>query len=100
MSDELNEKELFKGLFMHLIYSFQNLSVMQMGKIVNPATNKIEKDLEQAKHTIDMIRMLKDKTKGNLNSDEQNLLDQTLLNLQLNYADEVNKEGSKKSEGD
>jgi hypothetical protein len=92
---------LFKILFAHLVYSFQNLAVMQLGKIVNPATNKVEKNLEQARNTIDLLRMLKEKTKGNLSSEETGLIEQIILNLQLNYADEASKEiKEKKSEPD
>ena len=98
MSEELNEKDMFSAMFMQLVYSFQNMAVMQLGKLMNPQTNKVEKDLPQAKGTIDLIRMLKEKTKGNLSAKESEFLDQILLNLQLNYADEVVK-GEKKQDG-
>ncbi|MEI7904204.1 MAG: DUF1844 domain-containing protein [Candidatus Firestonebacteria bacterium] len=98
MSDEMNEKDLFSVMFLQLVYSFQNMAVMQLGKLMNPATNKVEKDLVQAKGTIDLLRMLKEKTKGNLSPKEGDFLDQILLNLQLNYADEAAK-GEKGADG-
>ena len=67
-----------------------------MGKIKNPMSDKIEKDLQQAQFSIDIIEMLKDKTKGNLSDDEQKLLENVLGQLKLNYVDEVNKEKSEK----
>jgi len=88
----MEEKEIFKIMFMQLLYSLQNAAVMQLGKIVNPMTNKIEKNLDQAKGTIEMLRTLKAKTTGNLDKDEQGMLEQILLTLQLNYADEVERE--------
>ncbi|MEI6846251.1 MAG: DUF1844 domain-containing protein [Candidatus Firestonebacteria bacterium] len=88
----MEEKEIFKIMFMQLLYSLQNAAVMQLGKIVNPMTNKIEKSLDQAKGTIEMLRTLKAKTAGNLDKDEQGMLEQILLTLQLNYADEVERE--------
>lgn len=89
---ELDEKKMFELLFMEIVYSFQNLTMITLGKLVNPATNKAEKNLMQAKATIDTLRMLKAKTEGNLNENESKLIEQVILNLQLNYADEAEKE--------
>ena len=63
----------------------------QLGKIPHPMTKKIEKDLEQAQITIDFIRMLVEKTKGNLTPKEHELLTTTVTDLELNFADEVKK---------
>ena len=79
-------------MFMQLIYTLQNAAVMQLGKIMNPMTNKIEKNLQQANGTIEMLRMLKAKTVNNLGKEEQEMMDQVILTLQLNYADEVERE--------
>lgn len=92
MPEEIEDKKIFELLFIELVYSFQNMAMMSLGKLVNPATNKIEKNLAQAKATIDMLRMLKEKTKDNLAENETNLIEQVVLNLQLNYADEVEKD--------
>lgn len=95
MVEEMDDKKMFELLFMELVYSFQNMAMIAMGKLVNPATNKAEKNLMQAKATIDMLRMLKEKTQGNLNENETKLIEQVVLNLQLNYADEVEKDQPK-----
>ena len=58
---------------------------------MNPMTGKIEKNLDQAKVTIDTIVMLKNKTEGNLSEDEKNVLNSIVQQLQLNYVDEVSK---------
>lgn len=92
MAAELDENKIFELLFMELVYSFQNLVMISLGKLVNPATNKTEKNLAQAKATIDVLRMLKTKTQGNLSEQELKLIEQVILNLQLNYADEAEKE--------
>lgn len=92
MPEEIDDKKLFELLFIELVYSFQNMAMIAMGKLVNPATNKVEKNLQQTKATIDMIRMLKEKTTGNLNENETKLIEQVVLNLQLNYADEIEKD--------
>ena len=78
-------------LFQYLVVMFQNLDLQQMGKLINPITGQLERDLQQARITIDMIQMVKDKTAGNLNEEEQRLIDQVLLDLQMNYVDEVKR---------
>jgi hypothetical protein len=65
--------------------------MMQLGKIMNPVTGKIEKNIEAAQATIELLRMLKEKTKGNLSGDEDSVLSEAIANLQLNYADEVSR---------
>lgn len=55
------------------------------GQIPNPATNKKEKNLIQAKFIIDTLDMLKEKTKNNLNSDENKLLENVLYELKTQY---------------
>lgn len=80
-------------LFHHLIAMFQTLALQQMGKLVNPITGKLERDLHQGKITIDMLQMIRDKTEGNLLQSEQGILDLALTELQMNYVDEVNRPG-------
>jgi len=87
------------ALFVNLVLIFQNAAMQQMGKISNPVSGEMERNLEQARFSIDMIDMLKAKTQGNLSADLEKLLDTTLTNLRMNYVDEVNKEGSKVGEG-
>ncbi|HQP92140.1 MAG TPA: DUF1844 domain-containing protein [Candidatus Omnitrophota bacterium] len=59
-----------------------------LGVIPNPATEKTEENHEQAKFIIDTLDILKEKTKGNLDKDENELLEQILYELHLHY---VNK---------
>ncbi|HUV35465.1 MAG TPA: DUF1844 domain-containing protein [Patescibacteria group bacterium] len=79
-------------LFHHLVAMFQTLALQQLGKFINPVTGKVERDLQQARITIDMIQMIKEKTAGNLSSRERGLLDGVLTELQLNYVDELKRE--------
>jgi hypothetical protein len=82
------------ALFVNLVLIFQNAAMQQMGKITNPMTGEIDRNLEQARFSIDMIDMLKNKTSGNLSPDLEKLLDTTLTNLRMNYVEEANKEAS------
>src|SRR6266576_1591400 len=77
--------------FLTLVMSLATAAWSQLGKIPHPSTNKIEKDLEQAKMSIDFLRMLLEKTKGNLRPQEDELLTSTVSDLELNFADEVTK---------
>ena len=78
-------------LFTHLVLSLHTATMQQLGKIKNPFTDKVERDLNGAQGSIDMLEMIRDKTKGNLNSDESRMIGQVLQELRLNYVDEVNK---------
>lgn len=56
-----------------------------LGQMPNPFTGKPEVDLAQAKHFIDTLQMLQEKTKGNLSADEEQMLDQVLHELRMAY---------------
>lgn len=76
-------------LFIGIISMFSDGVMQHLGKIANPMTGKIEKNLEAAKATIELLHMLKVKTKGNLSPDEEKYFNALLTNLQLNYVEEV-----------
>jgi hypothetical protein len=86
----MDTKELNQHLF-SLVSMFASACWQQMGKMPNQVDGKITKDLKSAQVTIDMLLMLKEKTKGNLTDTESKLLEDTISNLQMNYADEVAK---------
>ncbi len=99
MEDRLDSREsMNEYLFHHLVAMFQTLALQQMGKLVNPITGKLERDLQQGRITIDMLQMIKDKTEGNLQPAEQAVLDRALTELQMNYVDEVNRPEEEKEE--
>lgn len=56
-----------------------------LGQMPNPFTGKAEVDLPQAKHFIDTLQMLQEKTKGNLTADEKQMLDQVLHELRMAF---------------
>jgi hypothetical protein len=89
--EPISSNERNEYLFHHLVAMFQTLALQQLGKLVNPITGKLERDLQQAKITIDMLQMLKDRTAGNLEQSERMILDRSLLELQMNYVDETNR---------
>jgi hypothetical protein len=78
-----------KPTFLLLIQMYNFEGMVALGKVLNPATNQLSKSLEHAKYVIDILEVLKEKTRGNLDSEESRLLDQTLSSLKLNYVDEM-----------
>ena len=78
-----------EALFINLIMIFKSAAMQQMGKVVNPLSGKVERNLEQARFSIDTIAMLKDKTKGNLTADLEKLMDSVLLELRMNFVEET-----------
>lgn len=85
-------------LFMQLVMQNQQIAMMSMGKLKHPVSDKIERNLELAKISIDTLDMLKVKTKGNLSSYEEKFLDEVLRDLKLNYVDEVDKDQKENKE--
>ena len=77
--------------FLTLIASFTTSGMISLGKIPSPVTNKIERSLEQAKHSIDILEMLREKTKGNLTPDEDKVLKNAIADLQINFIHEQAK---------
>ena len=78
-------------LFVGLLLGLHSTAWAQLGKVVHPMTGKVERDLEGAKETIDLLGMLEQKMRGNLAPEEERLLAQLLLELRLNYVDELRR---------
>lgn len=76
-------------LFMMLVQQHEQICMMGLGKLKNPATDKIERDLSAAKYAIDTVAMLEAYTKNNLQPELKGYLTQVLNTLRLNYVDEV-----------
>lgn len=80
----------FQINFSTFILSLASSVQINLGLIPHPATNKPEVDLVSAKQTIDILGIMDEKTKGNLNREEEQILKQVLLELRLQYV-EVSK---------
>lgn len=74
-----------------LVFSLQAAAMQQLGKIQNPMTGEIDKDLDQAKGTIDILDMLKTKCRADTPEDLLRMMDSAVMDLQLNYMDESKK---------
>ena len=75
--------------FSTFIMSLSTQALMLLGEIGDPATGRVEKDVAVAKQTIDIIGMLSDKSKGNLDETEERLVQEILYNLRMRYVEAV-----------
>jgi hypothetical protein len=71
--------------FTAFVMSMNTSALFHLGEISDPATGERNKDLVLAQHTIDTLTVLEDKTKGNLNEEEQDLLKNVLFDLKMRY---------------
>lgn len=71
--------------FSTFIFSLSSSALLHLGEIPDPGTGAKKEDLPLAKQTIDILGMLDEKTKGNLTSDEKNLLSNILYDLRMRY---------------
>ena len=71
--------------FVTFLFSLSTSALIQLGEIEDPTTRESVKNLPLAKQTIDLIGMLKEKTKGNLTSDEEKLMENVLFDLRMRY---------------
>ena len=88
MSNSPNTSPPFSPMeanFSTLVLSIGSSAAMALGLAPNPMTNKTEKDLNLARFNIDLLRMLRDKTKGNLSPDEQKFIESIVTDLQMKF---------------
>lgn len=71
--------------FNSLIFSLSSSALLHFGEIADPHTGEKKKDIALAKHSIDMIAMLREKSKGNLTEEEEKFLDSILTDLRWRY---------------
>ncbi len=83
------QEELPSINFPTFIISLSTQALMHLGEIDNPVTGQLEKDVAVAKQTIDIIAMLGEKSKGNLDETEEQLVKEVLYNLRMKYVEAV-----------
>jgi hypothetical protein len=91
MTETWSNDELFRWF----VLQQQQMVMIHLGKLVHPATSKIERDLEAAKLSIDLLGMLESKSKGNLLPEDDRLIGQVLATLRLNFVEEATRSPEK-----
>jgi hypothetical protein len=73
------------------VISLSTQALMHLGEIANPLTGKVEPDVPVAKQMIDILGILREKTRGNLNANEDRLMEDILFDLRMKYVEAVKK---------
>jgi hypothetical protein len=71
--------------FSTFVLGLSTQALVHLGEIASPVTNAIERDLVTGKHLIDILGILREKTRGNLEQAEEHLLDSILYDLRIRY---------------
>jgi hypothetical protein len=77
--------------FPSYILSYYTQGLVLLGEVANPYTQQKEEEPEAARHTIDILTLLQEKTKGNLTYEEEQLLQSVLYELRLKYMAKTNR---------
>jgi hypothetical protein len=83
------EAQLPEVNFATFIFSLSSSALFHFGEIPDPGTGEKHKSLPMAKHSIDILSMLEEKTRGNLTDDEKELIKNILYDLRMRYVKET-----------
>jgi len=75
--------------FSTFVLGLSTQALLHLGEIPNPVTRALERDLEAAKQVIDILGILREKSRGNLEPGEESLLDSVLYDLRMRYVELV-----------
>ncbi|MBU0639628.1 MAG: DUF1844 domain-containing protein [Planctomycetes bacterium] len=78
-------EELPEAGFAELVNLIAMQAMVGLGMVASPTGERLPANFELAKHFIDMLQALEDKTKGNLDDDEKKMMDQILYELRMRY---------------
>lgn len=90
-ADQMNFAEEPQIDFPSYILSYYTQGLVLLGEVPNPLTNKKEQDLRAARHTVDILSMLEQKTKGNLSQEEEQLLGSVLYELRMKFMSKTDR---------
>jgi hypothetical protein len=89
----MNDENLTKHdhVLAGLVISLQAMAMQQLGKLQDPGSGEVRRDLDEARGTIDILEMLKVKCRSGTPESLLRLIDGAVMDLQLNYMDELKK---------
>ncbi len=89
-SKEENKKEFLPPLeFGSIVFPFYTQALIKLGVIEDPSHSQGGKNLELARRLIDILDLLKDRTKGNLETEEEKFLEACLQQLKMHYLEKA-----------
>jgi hypothetical protein len=86
-SEVAQGKELPAVDFLNLVVSMSHSALLHLGDAPDPSTGSHEKNLPLARQTIDILAMLQEKTRGNLNGNEERVLSQAVYDLRMRFVE-------------
>lgn len=86
-------QQLPEASFSSIIGGIGIQAAMALGQVEHPETGEKMKDLDQAEHFIESLKILREKTEGNLNQQEENHLETLISELKMEYVREAKKQG-------
>lgn len=75
--------------FPSFLFSMSTAVFVNLGAVADPATGEINRNLPLAKQTIDLLGLLREKTRNNLTKEEEDLFDHLLYDLRMRYVREA-----------
>ena len=75
--------------FSSFLFSLSTSAFVHLGAVPDPATGKADRNLSLAKQTIDLLGLLREKTRNNLTQEEEDLFDHLLYDLRMRYIKET-----------
>ncbi len=83
--------EFYEVSFDRYLLQLATQALFALGLVPNPITKKTEKDIPAAKYTIDLLELIQQKTKGNLDENEEKILEDILYDLRMKYVQSIKK---------
>jgi hypothetical protein len=83
--EEEKREKIEKATFISIVMRMATGAYISLGLVADPTTGKKNMDLELSKYLIDSLRILKEKTEGNLDKEEEGYLNNIIQDLELKY---------------
>jgi Domain of unknown function (DUF1844) len=77
--------------FASFVFIYVQTTLIHLGDLEDPVEKKMSENLEAARQTIDVLDMLKEKTKGNLSRQEEQYFDSVLFDLRMRYVEKAKR---------
>lgn len=81
-------------ILLTLVMNLQGSAMVQLGKLADPANGEMARSLDGARYVIDVLEMLQAKCRTDTHPEIVTMLDRVVMELQLNYTDEVKKDAA------
>ncbi len=88
-SQDDKERPLPKVDFSTFVFSLASSALVHLGEVKDPVTGQVSTNLQLARQIIDTLGMIEEKTRGNLNEAEENLLKSLLYDLRIKFVQKV-----------